>query len=76
VLDETGPVERCQIEGTLPMLEKNDKGVDQTATSAADAVAPPKYGNCRVRHGACRPADTWTAAGRNPPQGPWSLKKE
>jgi hypothetical protein len=53
VLDETGPVERCQIEGTLPMLENNDKGVDQTATSAAGAIAPPpRYGNRRVRHGA------------------------
>ena len=52
MLNETGPVEDCQIEGTLPMFGNNDKGVDRTARSAADAVAPPITANvaCGMAH--------------------------
>jgi len=82
VLNETGPVEDCQIEGTLPMFGNNDKGVDRTATSAADAVAPPNHRERRVRHGACRPARAqgkWTrstARSAEPEEGVTGMSDE
>ena len=52
MLDEAGLVENCQIEGTFPMFGYNDKGVDQSVTSAVGAVStkvtrPPSYRNER-----------------------------